>query len=75
MGKTVRLVPVFKCKACGALYHPHQFGILAINDEKLMEQGVVKEVLKASEIHECDIDKIGIAVCVGFEKTVLQNPD
>ena len=69
MGKKVRLVPAFRCKACGLLYHPYQFGILAIDDEKLTEQEVVKETLKASEIHECDIDKVGIAVCVGFEKT------
>lgn len=69
MGKTVRLVPMFRCKGCGTLYHPYQFGILAVDDGNLTEQGAVKEVLKASEIHECDIDKIGIAVCVGFEKT------
>lgn len=68
MGKTVRLAPIFRCKVCGTLYHPYQFGILAVDDGKLEEQDAVKEVLKASEIHECDIDKIGIAVCVGFDK-------
>lgn len=68
MGKTVRLAPIFRCKVCGTLYRPYQFGILAGDDGKLKEQDAVKEVLKASEIHECDIDKIGIAVCVGFDK-------
>lgn len=69
MGKTMRLVPVFRCKACGASYHPYQFGILAVDNEKLEEQGAVKEVLQAVEIHDCDIGKVGIAVCVGFNKT------
>ncbi len=68
MGKTVRLVPVFRCKACGASYHPHQLGILAVDSERLTEQEEVKEVLQAFEIHDCDIGKVGIAVCVGFNK-------
>lgn len=42
-----------------------------VEKENLCEQVEVKAVLNASEVHECDIDKIGIAVCVGFEKTNL----
>lgn len=66
--KKIRLVPIFRCKVCGTLYHPYQFGIIAVDDGKLEKQEAVREALKASEIHECDIDKIGIAVCVGFDK-------
>lgn len=68
MGKKVMLIPMFRCKVCGLLYHPYQFGILAVDDGKLAEQEAVKKVLQANEIHDCDIDKIGIAVCVGFRK-------
>ena len=68
MGKTVRLIPMFRCKGCGMLYHTYQFGILAVNDEKLTEQDAVQKIMKVSEIHECDIDRVGIAVCVGFNK-------
>lgn len=68
MGKTVMLIPMFRCKVCGTLYHPYQFGILVVDDGRLTEQEALKKVLQANEIHECDIDKSGIAVCVGFRK-------
>lgn len=67
--KKIRLVPIFRCKVCGTLYHPHQFGIMAVDDGNLIEQNAVKKVLAESEVHQCDIDKIGIAVCVGFDRT------
>lgn len=71
MEKMVGLVPMFRCKRCGVLYNPHRFGILMVEEENLSDQGIVKAVMNVSEIHGCDIDKMGIAVCVGFERANL----